>query len=55
MATAAASPRRAVSAIDPRGSVLVADPGDERIVRLWGDGTFLGELGGPGGRSAARS
>jgi len=38
-------------AIDPRGSVYVADPGNERLVRLWGDGTFLGELGGPGASS----
>jgi tripartite motif-containing protein 71 len=34
-------------AVDPRGSVYVADPANERIVRLWGDGTFLSELGGP--------
>jgi DNA-binding beta-propeller fold protein YncE len=33
--------------VDPRGPVYVADPGDERIVRLWGDSTFLTELGGP--------
>ena len=33
--------------IDPRGSVYVADTGNSRLVRLWGDGTFLGELGGP--------
>lgn len=33
--------------IDPRGSVYVADPGNARIARLWGDGTFLDELGGP--------
>jgi len=33
--------------IDPRGSVYVADLGNQRIVHLWGDGTFLGELGGP--------
>ncbi len=33
--------------VDPRGSVYVADTGDERIVRLWGDGTYLSELGGP--------
>ncbi|MGO9761609.1 MAG: NHL repeat-containing protein [Solirubrobacteraceae bacterium] len=33
--------------IDPRGSVYVASPGNQRIVHLWGDGTFLGELGGP--------
>ena len=35
-------------AVDPRGSVYVADRGNERVVHLWGDGTFLGELGGPG-------
>jgi DNA-binding beta-propeller fold protein YncE len=33
--------------VDPRGSVYVADPGNERVVRLWGDGTFLSERGGP--------
>jgi tripartite motif-containing protein 71 len=33
--------------VDPRGSVYVADPGDGRIARLWGEGTFLSELGGP--------
>jgi len=34
-------------AADPRGYVYVADEGDERLVRLWGDGTFLSELAGP--------
>ncbi len=33
--------------IDPRGSLYVADPGNQRVVHLWGEGTFLGELGGP--------
>jgi tripartite motif-containing protein 71 len=33
--------------VDPRGSVYVSDPGNGRLVRLWGDATFLGELGGP--------
>jgi tripartite motif-containing protein 71 len=33
-------------AIDPRGSVYVADKGNARLVHLWGEGTFLGELGG---------
>jgi tripartite motif-containing protein 71 len=33
--------------IDPRGSVYVADTGNARLVHLWGDGTFLGEVGGP--------
>ena len=41
-------------AVDPRGSVYVADPGDERIVRLWGEGTFLSELGGPSFRGGAQ-
>jgi tripartite motif-containing protein 71 len=34
-------------AVDPRGAVMVADRGSERVARLWGDGTFLGEIGGP--------
>ncbi len=34
-------------AVDPRGSVYVADSGNARLAHLWGDGTFLGELGGP--------
>ncbi len=34
-------------AIDPRGSVYVADTAKERVVHLWGDGTYLSELGGP--------
>ncbi len=34
-------------AVDQRGSVYVADPGNQRVVRLWGDDTYLGELGGP--------
>jgi tripartite motif-containing protein 71 len=34
--------------IDPRGSVFVADVATARLVRLWGDGTYLGEIGGPG-------
>jgi tripartite motif-containing protein 71 len=33
--------------VDPRGSVYVADQGDERLVRLWGDSTYLSEVGGP--------
>jgi DNA-binding beta-propeller fold protein YncE len=33
--------------IDPRGSVYVADEGNERLVHLWGDGTYLSEIGGP--------
>src|SRR5207237_288619 len=33
-------------AVDPRGPLYVADAGAGRILRLWGDGTFLSELGG---------
>jgi DNA-binding beta-propeller fold protein YncE len=45
-------------AIDPRGSVYVADRGNGRLVRLWGDGTFLSEIGGPadlGGAQLSRA
>ncbi len=41
-------------AVDPRGSVYIADTGNARLVRLWGDGTFLGELGGPGDLGGAQ-
>lgn len=40
--------------IDPRGSVYVADEGNERIVQLWGDGTYLSELGGPANLGGAQ-
>jgi DNA-binding beta-propeller fold protein YncE len=40
--------------IDPRGSVYVADAGNQRIVRMWGDGTYLSELGGPAGLGGAQ-
>jgi tripartite motif-containing protein 71 len=33
--------------VDPRGSIYVADEGNERLVRLWGEGTYRGEIGGP--------
>jgi tripartite motif-containing protein 71 len=33
--------------IDARGSVYVTDDGNERLVHLWGDGTYLSEIGGP--------
>jgi tripartite motif-containing protein 71 len=33
--------------VDPRGSVYVTDEGSERIVHMWGDGTYLSEIGGP--------
>ncbi|HEX4483990.1 MAG TPA: hypothetical protein VH081_09400 [Solirubrobacteraceae bacterium] len=33
--------------VDPRGSVYVADEGNERIAHMWGDGTYLSEIGGP--------
>jgi len=34
-------------AVDARGSVYVADEGNARLVRLWGEGDYLGEIGGP--------
>jgi DNA-binding beta-propeller fold protein YncE len=40
--------------VDPRGTVYVADQGNERLVRMWGDGTFLSELGGPSGVGGAQ-
>jgi tripartite motif-containing protein 71 len=36
--------------IDPAGSVYVADRGYGRLLKLWGDGTWLSELGGPSSR-----
>jgi tripartite motif-containing protein 71 len=33
--------------VDPHGSVYVADEGNERIAQMWGDGTYLSEIGGP--------
>jgi tripartite motif-containing protein 71 len=41
-------------AVDPRGPVYVADRANARLVRLWGDATFLGEIGGPGGLGGAQ-
>jgi DNA-binding beta-propeller fold protein YncE len=45
--------------VDPGGSVYIGDgQGNERAVRLWGDGTPLNELGGPaalGGATLAGS
>ena len=40
--------------VDPRGSVYIADPGDQRVVRLWGEGTYLSELGGPANLGGAQ-
>jgi tripartite motif-containing protein 71 len=40
-------------AVDPVGSVLVGDRGNARVARLWGDGTPLAEIGGPGGLGGA--
>jgi tripartite motif-containing protein 71 len=34
-------------AIDPRGSIYVADTSNARVTRLWGEGAYLSELGGP--------
>ncbi len=40
--------------VDPAGSVYVGDvAGNERIVRFWGDGTPLSEIGGPGALGGA--
>jgi tripartite motif-containing protein 71 len=39
--------------IDPRGSVYVTDEGNGRVVQMWGDGTYLSELGGPGNLGGA--
>jgi DNA-binding beta-propeller fold protein YncE len=39
--------RPAGIAVNPRGPVYLADQGNERVLHLWGDGTFLSELGGP--------
>jgi tripartite motif-containing protein 71 len=40
--------------IDPRGSVYVADEGNQRIVHLWGDGTYLSEIAGPANLGGAQ-
>ena len=40
--------------VDPRGSVYVADQGNERVVHMWGDGTYLAEIGGPNGLGGAQ-
>jgi len=40
--------------VDPRGSVYIQDPGNARLVHLWGDGTFIGELGGPASLGGAQ-
>lgn len=34
-------------AVDPHGPVYVADEGNERVAQMWGDGTYLAEIGGP--------
>jgi len=34
--------------VDPAGPVYVADRGYGRLLKLWGDGTWLSESGGPG-------
>jgi DNA-binding beta-propeller fold protein YncE len=39
--------------VDPRGSVYVADESNGRVVHMWGDGTYLSELGGPGNLGGA--
>jgi DNA-binding beta-propeller fold protein YncE len=39
--------------VDTGGSVYIGDRGNARIVRLWGDGTPLNEIGGPGALGGA--
>jgi tripartite motif-containing protein 71 len=39
--------------IDPRGSVFVADRSHARLVHLWGDSTYLSEIGGAADRGGA--
>ncbi|HEX3519424.1 MAG TPA: 6-bladed beta-propeller [Solirubrobacteraceae bacterium] len=41
-------------AVDPRGAVYLADVGNARLTHMWGDGTFLGEVGGPGDLGGAQ-
>jgi tripartite motif-containing protein 71 len=40
--------------VDPRGSVFVADRGNGRLLRFWGDQTYLQEIGGPADRGGAQ-
>ncbi|HEX3910006.1 MAG TPA: NHL repeat-containing protein [Solirubrobacteraceae bacterium] len=40
--------------VEPGGNVYVADQGNERIVHLWGDGTYLSEIGGAGNIGGAQ-
>jgi tripartite motif-containing protein 71 len=41
-------------AVDPHGPVYVADGGNERVVQMWGDGTYLSEIGGPANLGGAQ-
>jgi tripartite motif-containing protein 71 len=40
--------------VDPRGSVYITDEGNERVVQMWGDGTYLSEIGGPANLGGAQ-
>ncbi len=40
--------------VDPAGSVYVADRGYGRLLKLWGDGTWLAETGGPASRGGVQ-
>jgi tripartite motif-containing protein 71 len=40
--------------IDPHGLVYVGDNGGNRVAQLWGDGTYLSEIGGPSDRGGAQ-
>jgi tripartite motif-containing protein 71 len=41
-------------AVDPRGPVYISDTGNNRLTEFWGDGTYLAEIGGPGGLGGAQ-
>jgi tripartite motif-containing protein 71 len=40
--------------IDPRGTVYIADRSNQRIAHVWGDGTYLSEVGGPANLGGAQ-
>jgi DNA-binding beta-propeller fold protein YncE len=40
--------------VDPRGAVYVVDRGYGRLLKLWGDGTWLAEVGGPAARGGVQ-
>ena len=52
--TRAASARPQASPSTRAAPCCVADRGNERVAQLWGDGTFLGEIGGPAALGGAQ-